>query len=74
MSMEKLTYTVAELAEVLGIGKNAAYDLVASKGFPAIRINERRIIIPREGLNAWLLGQAGSADYAQDNGPIRRTI
>ena len=72
--MEKLTYTVAELAEVLGIGKNAAYDLVASKGFPAIRINERRIIIPREGLYVWLMGQAGSTAEAQGSGPTQRTI
>ena len=35
---EKLTYTVAEMAQVLNIGRNKAYELVKTEGFPAIYI------------------------------------
>lgn len=35
---EKRTYTVEEIRNILGIGKNAAYALVAEKKFKSIRI------------------------------------
>ncbi|MBR3999536.1 MAG: helix-turn-helix domain-containing protein, partial [Clostridia bacterium] len=43
MEKQKLTYTVLEMAEVLGISRPTAYELVKRKGFPAIRISDRRI-------------------------------
>ena len=36
--MDKLAYSVPELAEVLGIGRNAAYELVQREDFPAVRV------------------------------------
>lgn len=51
---EKLTLSVDEMAQTLGISRPVAYELIKREGFPAIRISERRIIIPIEGLKQWL--------------------
>jgi excisionase family DNA binding protein len=59
MNNEKMTLTVAELAKVLNIGRNSAYELANSKNFPALRVGERKIIIPVAGLRTWLQRQAG---------------
>ena len=58
--MEKLAYSVPEMAEVLGIGRNVAYELVhAGNFYPAIKIGDRRIIISAESLRRWLEEQSG---------------
>jgi len=57
--MEKLAYSVVEMAEVLSIGRNTAYELVNRDDFPALKIGERRIIIPINALKAWLDEQGG---------------
>lgn len=59
--MERLTYTVREAAKVLGVGMNTAYELVNRPDFPAIRLSERRIVVPVDGLKVWLDQQAGQA-------------
>ena len=46
---DKLTYTVSEMAKVLNIGKNKAYELVKTEGFPVIYIGSS-IRIPIEAL------------------------
>jgi len=51
---EKLTLTVDEMAKSLGISRPVAYELTRREGFPAIRISERRIIIPIDSLKQWL--------------------
>lgn len=51
--MEKLTLTVPELAKTLGVGLNAAYDLIHIQGFPVIKIG-KRYVIPKTGLDEWL--------------------
>jgi len=55
--MEKLAYNVTELAEALGIGRSLAYELVNREDFPAVRIGERRIIVPVDALKEWLKEQ-----------------
>ena len=55
---EKLTLSVEEMALELGISKPVAYELTRREGFPAIRISERRIIIPVDGLRNWLNTEA----------------
>lgn len=52
--MDKLTYNVPEVATVLGIGRNAAYELVQREDFPAVRLGERRVVVPKKQLEAWL--------------------
>jgi len=59
MSEEKLTYTVVELAQVLNIGKNSAYELANSKNFPVINIGRKKLI-PVVALNKWLDNQVGN--------------
>ena len=59
MATEKLTYSVEELSKSLGISKPVAYELIKREGFPAIRVSERRIIVPVEALKSWLNEQAG---------------
>lgn len=59
MSNEKLTLSVDELAQELGISKPIAYELIKREGFPSIRVSERRIIIPVDALRSWLNVNAG---------------
>jgi len=56
--MEKLAYSVPELAKVLSIGRNAAYELANRADFPTIRIGERRIVVPIDALKIWIDRQA----------------
>lgn len=51
--MEKLTVSVKELAEMLSIGKNHAYELVKIEDFPSIKFG-KRIVIPIDALKEWL--------------------
>lgn len=52
-----LIYTVPELAEVMRIGKGAAYQLVKQPGFPAVKVG-KRVVIPAASFHRWLERQA----------------
>ena len=54
--MEKLTLTVREVQQALGIGRNAAYCLANRADFPAIRLGNK-LIIPRDAFLRWLEAQ-----------------
>lgn len=58
MRNEKLTLSVDELAQELGISKPLAYNLIKRNDFPSLRISERRIVIPVDALKLWLNEQA----------------
>lgn len=49
----KRTYTVDEIAHILGIGRTAAYRLVHTGGFKVVRIGTA-IRISKESFDAWL--------------------
>ncbi|HUR18665.1 MAG TPA: helix-turn-helix domain-containing protein [Acidimicrobiales bacterium] len=51
MSAERLTLSVEEAARILGISRAFAYQLVAKKELPAVRLG-RRIVIPRKAVEA----------------------
>jgi len=51
--MEKLVYTVREIAKILGIGINSAYDLIHQNKVPYIKLG-RKIRIPKRAFEAWL--------------------
>lgn len=51
---ERLTMTIEEAAAVLGISRATAYTLANTGRLPAIRISDRRLIIPRKALDALL--------------------
>lgn len=48
-----MVYTIKTLSEFLHIGKNTAYALMKSDGFPSYRIN-RQYFITDESLKSWL--------------------
>ena len=58
---ERSFYTVQELQQVFQIGRNNAYKMVNTKGFPAIRIG-RRIVIPVDKLQEWAKHNAKGVD------------
>ncbi len=55
----KMCYSVQEMAAVLGIGKNKAYNLINRADFPAVKL-DGRYIIPVDALRRWLNEQAGN--------------
>lgn len=54
--MELLTYSVEQVAEMLGVARGVAYEQVRSGEIPAIRVG-RRWLIPRTRFHAWLDGE-----------------
>lgn len=69
---DRATITVEEAAEILGIGRSAAYAAAREGGgLPTIRIGHRRLLVPVAKLRA-LLGEtensatAGNRDAVQD--------
>ena len=54
---ERAVLTVREAADILGIGINQAYEAVKARQIPSIRINEKRIIVPRVALERMLAGR-----------------
>lgn len=60
---ERATITVDEAAELLGLGRSAAYEAVRRGDIPARRLG-RRIVIPVPALLAWL-GVAAADDAAE---------
>ena len=48
---ERLTLSVEEAAQLLGISRALAYELVASGEIPSLRLG-RRIVVPRSALHA----------------------
>ena len=55
---ERLTYSVTEAAQALGISRPAMYSLIHQEGFPTLKIGSRRLI-SRELLAEWVREQAG---------------
>jgi excisionase family DNA binding protein len=51
--MEKLTYNVPEVAQLLGISKKSAYDYVRRGIIPSLRLG-RRVVIPKKEFEEWL--------------------
>lgn len=60
-------YSVKELQKKLGIGKNAAYALIKSPGFPCYTIG-RKNLIPKKEFETWeqkqLRKQTGFHDFS----------
>lgn len=53
---EKKTYTVAEIMEILGIGRTTAYDLIKKGEFKVIRVG-RTVRIHKESFDQWFDNQ-----------------
>jgi excisionase family DNA binding protein len=64
---ERLVFTIAETAKMLGISRGTAYLLANSGGIPAIRVSKRRLIVPRKALEDFL----SSAGRGKENQAMR---
>lgn len=53
MDEERKTYTVPEVARLLGISRAHAYELIRIGRVPAIRLG-RRVVVPRRSLDEFL--------------------
>ena len=54
MEDKQLTYSPTVGAKKVGISRNLMYELIKKGVIPAIRVSEKRIIIPAEALEKWL--------------------
>lgn len=57
---ERLAYSPAEAAQVLGVSKPTVYTLLRRQGFPSLKVGTRTLI-PADGLREWLRHQSGEA-------------
>ena len=55
---DPLLLTVSEVAKLLRISRNLAYELVRQERIHFIRLG-RRILVPRHGLEVWIAQEAG---------------
>lgn len=55
------TYSVREVAEILGVSKSTAYECVRTGQLPAVKLRSR-ILVPVEAIEA-LLAQAGPLEF-----------
>jgi excisionase family DNA binding protein len=60
---ERQTYTVDEVAVVLGIGRNGAYEAIWRREIPAIRLG-RRLLVPKVAIDRLLLEASSSTPSA----------
>lgn len=59
---DTILYQVKDVQGILKIGRSSAYRLMASKGFPSIMLNKRRVV-QKEKFERWLDQQAGKAVF-----------
>lgn len=53
-----ILYTPQDIQKIFMCGKNQAYNLIHSSGFPKIQIN-RKIYVPKDKLEKWINGNTG---------------
>lgn len=53
IKQEKLTLSVPEAAEILGVSASKMYEIVRIQGFPAIRLG-KRILVSAKQLPIWV--------------------
>ena len=57
--MEKLVYSIQEVADLLGISRSYAYELVRKGTIPVLELGRKRVI-PKEKFNQWVNGEKGA--------------
>lgn len=55
--IERKTYTVLEIAVLLGIGKNQAYELCKTNQFRIIKVG-RAIKVVKQSFDSWMCGNS----------------
>ncbi len=56
--LERLTYTVDEVAEIVGLSRSKTYDLIAQGEIPAVPLADRRRLIARQTVQQLLRGES----------------
>lgn len=51
--MDKIVYTIPEVAQLLGISRSYAYELVKRNEIPILKLGKRRMI-PKQYLEQWI--------------------
>lgn len=51
--MERMVFSIQEVAEMLGISKSYAYELVRNGTIPALQLGRKRVI-PKEEFKKWI--------------------
>ena len=59
---EKLTLTIPEAAELIGVSPSKMYQIARIKGFPAIRVG-KRVLVSAKKLPIWVEEQAEKGWY-----------
>ena len=62
----KITYTVTEAAELLGISRSSAYECVRRGEIPSLTLG-RRVVIPRRAFEALLDGAAEGQRHCESD-------
>ena len=62
-SMEKLTLTITEAAQLLGISRTTAYELARQGKIPVLRLG-KRLVVPKAALERMLEGNRDSSPSA----------
>lgn len=53
--MEKMVYTIKEVAGLLGISQSYAYEMVRKGVIPSLQVGSKRVI-PKTKFNTWVNG------------------
>lgn len=61
---ERLTMSVSEAAEMLGISRALAYTLVRNEQLPSLRLG-RRVVVPRAALEHFVESQGAVIDLRE---------
>lgn len=59
---EIVLYTVGDIQRIFKIGRNKAYRLLSSDGFPAIKLN-KKLLVEKRKLEDWISKNSGKAYY-----------
>ncbi len=62
IKLPRLTYSVAEAADVLGVSVSNMYQIIKQEGFPVINLRGRRLISV-DGLKQWVEKMACSEQH-----------
>jgi excisionase family DNA binding protein len=63
----KLTYTVTEAADLLGISRSSAYECVRRGEIPSLTLG-RRVVVPRRALEALLAVEPAAPEPIRHKG------
>jgi len=61
--VEKMLFTPAEVAELLGLGRTRIYELIGRRAIPSIRIGGS-VRVPAESLREWVRKQTQESEAA----------